>query len=92
VGYHGFAVFSLARVLGKGCFRHSSTSKTEKMAPDTSMQAFVNASAASMSLPTIPRSPRTLRDMTLDEELVDPDAKLILSDFTQSTPQGLSIY
>jgi hypothetical protein len=59
------------------------------MAPDTSMQAFVNASTASMSLPTIPRSPRTLRDMTLDEELVDPDAKLILSDFTQSTPQGV---
>ena len=30
--------------------------------------------------------------MTLDEELVDPDAKLILSDFTQSTPQGLVVY
>jgi len=37
-----------------------------------------------MTLPTIPTSPRTLRDSTLEEEVVDPDAKLILSDFTQS--------
>ena len=62
------------------------------MAPDTSMQPFVSVSAASMSLPIIPRSPRALRDVTLDEELNDSNAKLILSDFTQSTPQGLSIH
>ena len=53
------------------------------MAPDTGLQPFVGA-PASMGLPTIPSSPRTLRDIGLDEELVDPDSKLILSDFTQS--------
>ena len=56
------------------------------MAPDTSRQSFVGASSASMAHVTIPTSPRTLRDSTLEEELVDPDAKLILSDFTQSIP------
>lgn len=55
------------------------------MAPDTSLQAFVNASAASLALPTIPTSPIEHRDASMeDEENVDPDAKLILSDFTQS--------
>jgi hypothetical protein len=54
------------------------------MAPDTSLQPFVNA-PASLSLGVIPTSSETVRDMTLDEEYVDPDAKLILSDFTQST-------
>jgi len=53
------------------------------MAPDTGLQPFVGA-RASMGLPTIPSSPRALRDVGLDEELVDPDARLILSDFTQS--------
>lgn len=56
------------------------------MAPATNLQPFVGASSASMALGTIPTSPRTLRDTTLEEELVDPDAKLILSDFTQSIP------
>ena len=59
---------------------------TVKMAPDTSLQAFVNASAASLALPTIPTSPIEHRDPSMEgEENVDPDAKLILSDFTQST-------
>jgi hypothetical protein len=53
------------------------------MAPDTSLQPFVAASASSMSLPVIPKSPEGLRDI-VEEEFVDPDAKLILSDFTQS--------
>ena len=56
------------------------------MAPDTSLQPFAGVSSAPMALGTIPTSPRTLRDSTLEEELVDPDAKLILSDFTQSIP------
>jgi hypothetical protein len=54
------------------------------MAPDTGLQPFVNASASSMALATIPTSPRLTKNMDLDEEQVDPDAKLILSDFTQS--------
>lgn len=53
------------------------------MAPDTSSQPCANVSAASTASPAIPKSPTTLRDSTLDEELIDPDAKLILSDFTQ---------
>jgi len=53
------------------------------MAPDTGLQPFVNV-PASMALPTIPTSPRAVRDPTVDEEQIDPDAKLILSDFTQS--------
>jgi hypothetical protein len=57
-----------------------------RMAPDTSLQPFVGASSSSMAPETIPTSPRTLRDSTLEEELVDPDAKLILSDFTHSIP------
>lgn len=56
------------------------------MAPDTSLQPFVDVSSAPMALGTIPTSPRTLRDSMLEEEFVDPEAKLILSDFTQSTP------
>lgn len=54
------------------------------MAPDTGLQPFVNASASSMALAIIPTSPRIMQDMTLEEEQVNPDAKLILSDFTQS--------
>jgi hypothetical protein len=55
------------------------------MAPDTSLHSFVNASAASLALPTIPTSPVEQRDIAMgEEENVDPDAKLILSDFTQS--------
>jgi len=53
------------------------------MTPDTGLRRFVGA-PASMALPTIPLSPRTLRDAALDDEFIDPDAKLILSDFTQS--------
>lgn len=56
------------------------------MAPDTGLPSIINASTASGSLSIIPTSPRTLRDMTLEDEFVDPDAKLILSDFTQSHP------
>jgi hypothetical protein len=59
------------------------------MAPDTSLQSFVNASASSLSLPVIPTSPETIREAVLEEEYVDPDAKLILSDFTQSTSRDL---
>jgi len=57
------------------------------MAPDTSLHSFVNASAASLALPMIPTSPIEQRDPAFagEEENVDPDAKLILSDFTQST-------
>ena len=55
------------------------------MAPDTSLQPFVNASASSLALPNIPTSPVEQRDIAAgEEENVDPDAKLILSDFTQS--------
>ena len=63
-----------------------------RMAPDTSLQSFVGASSASMALGAIPTSPRTPRDTTLEEELVDPDAKLVLSDFTQSIPNMLVIW
>jgi len=57
--------------------------QNQTMAPDTGLQPFVNV-PASMALPTIPTSPRAVRDPTVDEEQIDPDAKLILSDFTQS--------
>ncbi len=63
---------------------------TPRMAPDTSLQPFVNASASSMALATIPTSPRITKDMDLDDEQVDPDAKLILSDFTQSSATAIS--
>jgi hypothetical protein len=55
------------------------------MAPDTGLQPFVNASASSMALAQIPTSPRMPRDTSLEEDQIDPDAKLILSDFTQSS-------
>jgi hypothetical protein len=57
------------------------------MAPDTSLQPFVTASASSLSLPVIPTTPETIREAVLEEEYFDPDAKLILSDFTQSIPR-----
>ena len=64
------------KIEGGTCCKH------QTMAPDTSLQPFVNASAASMSLPVIPTSPMTVRDTTLDEEIADPDAKLRISDAT----------
>jgi hypothetical protein len=54
--------------------------------PDTSLEPFVNA-PASLALGTIPAPLSAVRDAPVDEEvIIDPDAKLILSDFTQGTP------
>src|SRR5205085_9643278 len=68
----------------------TTVTSTLQMAPDTSLQPFVNASASTMALATIPTSPRITKDMDLHDEQIDPDAKLILSDFTQSSATALS--
>jgi hypothetical protein len=77
--------FNAPRVATASASKHLIVHGSIKMAPDTSLEPFVNVSAAAMSLPTIPTSPDTLRDTNLDEDSVDPEAKLILSDFTQSS-------
>ena len=73
------------RVATASASKHLIVHSSTKMAPDTSLEPFVNVSAAAMSLPVIPTSPDTLRDTNLEEDLIDPEAKLILSDFTQSS-------
>ena len=76
---------------GLEAFRHSKQRvSNSKMAPDTSLQPFVTASASSMALPVIPTSPEAIID-AMEDEFVDPDAKLILSDFTQSTIPSLRL-